>query len=281
MRQQCQDGRASATGSGSVAATVSQTSDHAAKIHLRQPRLAEMVADVLRQRIMSGEVADGEIIGKQEDLISEFSVSKPSIREALRILETEGLITVLRGNVGGAVVHRPQVANAAHMLGLVLQSKKVALRDVGSALKSIEPVCAALCAERPDRHTAVIPRLRAVHQAALDCMFTDELRFTELTRQFHEEIVASCGNQTMIELVGALETLWSAHEQEWAKRITSEGEFPDKAVRRNSVRIHERLIALIEAGKAEQTALAARKHLADSVFYASGDGPLAVGHAPR
>jgi GntR family transcriptional repressor for pyruvate dehydrogenase complex len=255
---------------------VSASSSPIVKIHLRQPRLAEMVADVLRRRILSGELTDGSIIGKQEELIDEFSVSKPSIREALRILETEGLITVLRGNVGGAVVHVPQVSNAAYMLGLVLQSKRVTLRDVGNALKNIEPVCAALCADRPDRDVEVLPRLRAVHQAALDCMDTDELRFTQLTREFHEEMVALCGNQTMIQLVGALETIWSAHEQEWAKRLTQEGEFPKSARRRKSVKIHERLITLIEAGNAEAVALAARRHLEDSVFYASGDGTMSV-----
>ena len=255
---------------------MSSSTTPATKIHLRQPRLAEMVADVLRRRILSGEVTDGASVGTQEELIDEFSVSKPSIREALRILETEGLITVLRGNVGGAVVHVPQVSNAAYMLGLVLQSKQVTLRDVGSALKSIEPVCAALCAERPDRATAVLPRLRAVHKAALECMETDELRWTQLTREFHEEIVALCGNQTMIQLVGALETLWSAHEQEWAKRIASDGAFPKKPVRRNSAKVHERLIALIEKGDAEAVALTARRHLEGSVFYASGEGDTLV-----
>ena len=246
------------------------------KVHLRQPRLAEMVADVLRQRILSGELTDGASIGKQEELIEEFSVSKPSIREALRILETEGLVSVLRGNVGGAIVHVPQVSNAAYMLGLVLQAKKVTLRDVGGALKNIEPVCAALCAERDDRLTEVVPTLRAVHQAAVDCMATDQLRFTQLTREFHEQMVALCGNQTMIQLVGALETLWSAHEQEWAKRASREGEFPKTTVGKNSLRIHERLIMLIEAGNAEGVAVAARRHLEDSVFYKSEDGAMAI-----
>ncbi|HRE03852.1 MAG TPA: FCD domain-containing protein, partial [Ilumatobacteraceae bacterium] len=176
----------------------------------------------------------------------------------------------MRGNIGGAVVHVPQVSNAAYMLGLVLQSKRVGLRDVGGALKHIEPICAALCAERPDRARAVLPRLRALHQAALECIDSDELRFTELTREFHEAIVASCGNQTMIELVGALETLWSAHEHEWATRITSDGAFPHHPVRRNSVTIHEQLLRLIEQGDAEAVALAARRHLDDGVFYASG-----------
>ncbi len=246
------------------------------KMQLRQPRLAEMVADVLRGRILSGELADGSLLSKQEELIEEFSVSKPSIREALRILETEGLITVQRGNIGGAVVHVPQTSSAAYMLGLVLQSKRVTLRDVGAALKHIEPVCAALCAERDDRATTVVPRLRDVHQAALDCGPDEQLKLTALTREFHEELVALCGNQTMIQLVGALEKIWSAHEQEWAQRKKEEGEFPDPIVRKNSLKVHERLIALIDAGDAEGVARAARKHLEGSIFYASGDGGMTI-----
>src|SRR3954462_298831 len=85
---------------------------------LRQPRVAEMLADVLRDRILSGELADGDLLPKQDDLLEEFGTSKASAREAFRILETEGLVTVLRGNVGGAVVHRPKPETAAYMLGL-------------------------------------------------------------------------------------------------------------------------------------------------------------------
>ena len=46
-------------------------------------------------------------------------MSPPSIREALRVLDTEGLVTVQRGNVGGAIVRAPQAGEVAYMLGLV------------------------------------------------------------------------------------------------------------------------------------------------------------------
>ena len=74
---------------------------------LSQPRIAEMIADSLRRRILEGELADGDVLPKVDDLLLEFPVSKPSIREAMRILETEGLISVRRGNVGGAIIHSP------------------------------------------------------------------------------------------------------------------------------------------------------------------------------
>ena len=84
--------------------------------------LAELVANILRQRIIGAELADGEFLPRQEALMEEFHVSRSSIREALRILETEGLVTVKRGKFGGAVVHAPNTHNAAHPLGVILQS---------------------------------------------------------------------------------------------------------------------------------------------------------------
>src|ERR1700745_2107472 len=123
----------------------------ALKHQLQQPRLAELIAGVLRDRILSGELRDGDMLPKQEQLLEEFRVSKPSIREALRILETEKLITVKRGNVGGAVVHHPRSQKSAYMLPLVLESRGVTIGDVATAREKLEPVCASLCARRPDR----------------------------------------------------------------------------------------------------------------------------------
>lgn len=239
-----------------------------------------MVADTLRHRILSGQLADGSTLPKQEELIEEFGVSKPSMREAFRILETEGLITVQRGNVGGAIVHAPQASNTAYMLSLVLQSREVSLHDVGAAIKHIEPVCAALCAARDDRMTTVVPRLTELHEAAIACPADDELKMTQYARLFHEELVAGCGNETMIQLVGALETLWSAHQQEWAQRVSAQGEFPDEQVRANSLAKHQEILDLIIAGDADAVERAARHHLEGSIFYAvSGGGAMGINAA--
>jgi DNA-binding FadR family transcriptional regulator len=93
-----------------------QNGDRVGRRQLSQPRIAEMIADSLRRRILAGELNDGDVLPKVDDLLLEFPVSKPSIREAMRILETEGLLSVRRGNVGGAVIHRPNAKVAAYML---------------------------------------------------------------------------------------------------------------------------------------------------------------------
>ena len=84
----------------------------------------------------------------QDQLVKEFGVSYPSVREAIRILDTEGLVTVRRGNVGGAEVHRPDESSAAYHLGLALQGARVTLGDLTAGLQLLEPLCAAECARR-------------------------------------------------------------------------------------------------------------------------------------
>ena len=136
---------------------------------LQQVRIAETVAAELRTRILAAD--EGTTLAKQEDLVDEFGVSYPSIREALRILETEGLISVRRGNVGGAEIRRPDAGSAAYSLGLALQAGRVHLKDLAVALLQVEPMCAAMCANRKDRGRTVIPALNeniAATQTLLD-----------------------------------------------------------------------------------------------------------------
>src|ERR1700761_8254643 len=86
---------------------------------VRPLRAAELVANDIRTRILIGEFIDG--LPKESILLDDYEVSRPTAREALRILETEGLIETRRGRQGGAVVRRPTPASAAYHLGLTLQ----------------------------------------------------------------------------------------------------------------------------------------------------------------
>jgi GntR family transcriptional repressor for pyruvate dehydrogenase complex len=229
------------------------------RTQLRQPRVAELVASVLRSRILSGELADGAMLPKQEELFVEFGVSPPSIREALRILETEGLVTVQRGNVGGAVVHQPQAAKVVYMMGMVLQSRQVSLSAVLEAVVSFEPACAAACARRPDRATTVLPVLAAVLDDA-DAAIDDAAAYARCARQFHLEIVANCGNDAMSLVIGALESLWTVHVRHMSTP-RSKDPYDDLPARRQSAREHRRLYAQIEKGDADGAERSARNHL--------------------
>ena len=215
--------------------------------NLRWQRLAELVANRLRDRILSGDLHDGALLPKEEELRETYPVSKPSIREAMRILEAEGLITVRRGNVGGAVVHRPSSTNVAYTLAMVLRAENVGFHDVAMALREVEPACAALCAERKDRRRAVVPKLRAIHKESLK-MVDDLVVATEISRRFHEAIVSLCGNGSLIIIVGALETLWSTHETGWS--LTKGADQLPVHERRQALQAHAEMIDAIADGDA-------------------------------
>src|ERR1700692_2312687 len=127
----------------------------------RQPRVAELVASQLRDDILSGRLKEGDVLPSQESLFSEFGVSPPALREAIHILETDGLISVRRGNVGGAVIQLPSAERTAHMISMVLQARSATPADVSGALLHLEPICAGMCAARIDRTTEVVPYLES------------------------------------------------------------------------------------------------------------------------
>jgi DNA-binding FadR family transcriptional regulator len=227
-----------------------------------QPSVAEMVADVIRARIVAGTLPDGSMLPKQDQLISEFQVSRPSFREALRILESEGLISVRRGNIGGAQVHAPTPGNAARTLGLVLQAREVALDDLAAALAVIEPACAAHCAQRADRNMTLVPHLRELNVRCRAIEPQDMAGAARMFEQFHQAIIDGCGNATLVIVIGALESLWSLHKKAWADYADAVGSEPIPDLRASVVAAHEEITDAIEAGDAGRAQNLAAAHLA-------------------
>lgn len=233
---------------------------------LRQPRLAEIVAASLRDDILTGKLKEGDSLPRQENLFTEFRVSLPAVREAMRILETEGLISVRRGNVGGAIVHLPTAERTAEMISMVLQVRGATPGDVSGALQHIEPICAGMCAAREDRATEVVPALREVI-AAQQAEFDDVEQYSSNARRFHETMVERCGSETMIVVIGSLERIWSAHESSvWDDAgpgtVEDDSDSPmAKRTRRAALRDHEKILAAIEAGNEERATSLAAAHL--------------------
>ena len=232
---------------------------------IRQPRVAEILASRLRDDILSGRLKAGDVLPAQEQLLGEYGVSPPALREAIHILETDGLVSVRRGNVGGAVVHLPSAERTAHMIGMVLQSRDSTPADVSGALMYLEPVCAGMCAAREDRQTAVVPYLEAEAEVGVQTeQFDDVGRYVPNARRFHEALVSRCGNEPMILLIGSLELIWSAHES----AVWSDESAPDAAdqsmnigTMRAALRDHQRIVDAIRDGDRSKAIQLAQEHL--------------------
>ena len=117
-----------------------------------------MVAAHLRRQIVLGELKEGDQLPSESVLMEEFGVSRPTLREAFRILEAEGAITVRRGVRGGARVQAPDINVAARQIGLLLQYRGALLSDVYEVRAVLEPAAARMAARR--RTSADLARLQ-------------------------------------------------------------------------------------------------------------------------
>ena len=190
-----------------------------------------------------------------------------------RLPLTEGLITVHRGNVGGATIHLPDSYNVAYMIGMVLESRDIDLLDVATTIRRLEPICAGMCAEAADPET--IAELRALVKEQREAIGDPPL-FNSLARAFHSKVVDGCGNATMAVSVGSLVHLWTGQEQSWTESATTDGRFPGGDTQRKIIEVHERLVDAIELGDSEEAARISTAHLEAAQTY-----HLSVDESPR
>jgi GntR family transcriptional regulator, transcriptional repressor for pyruvate dehydrogenase complex len=237
------------------------------------PRLANVVAERIRELILLGDLKDGERLPPLDTMLEQFGVSAPSMREALRILEAEGLVVVQRGSIGGALVKRPTAKTAAYTLALVLRSQGTQKGDVAEAIAVLEPLCATLCARRTDRKTKVVRELRKLNAAARKLLDGDELAFNETMLEFHRMLVRRAGNDTVTLLTRSLGYIWAADVRAWVTSTAAHGHYPTPEGRLPEVECHERITDLIEAGDVEGVAQAMTEHLDVGRVYREGIDP--------
>ena len=216
----------------------------------------QQIADELRRMIVSGKLSEGDSLGHEPELVERFGVSRPSLREALRILEAEGLITVVRGMLGGIIVHEPDERMTARTAALVLQARNVSLADVYEARTLLEPVAVRVVASLRARRSAVTELRQLIKQEVR--VILDPDAFGPANARFHERLVALSGNQTLTIVAEMLNEVVTRA----VTAISKTGPAPDSAAtRRRGIRSQERLVELIEAGKASAAEEHWRTHM--------------------
>ncbi len=209
-----------------------------------------MIADQIRRRIVRGELAEGDLLPSEQQLLLEFGVSRPTMREAIRVLESESLVTVKRGSRGGIEVAVPRIATAAHYAGLVLEYRQATTADVFLAAAAIEAPCAAMLAR--SRSAKDLKRLREAVAAERDAR-DDPDRLLQLQNDFHRLVVELVDNNTLRVLSDVVRQIIEVATRRYlgSPTLRAEDRIPASDA---GIRAHEKLVELIEAkdaGKAE------------------------------
>ena len=178
---------------------------------VRAPKTGEVVADQIRRRIVRGELAEGDFLPSEAELIATLEVSRPTLREALRVLEAEQLISVGRGSRTGPCVHAPRVAGVARYAGFALQAEGTTIADIYQARLSIEPYVAAhLAMAKPNEAAARLGAEIAQLAALVDAGNNQD--FVIGVAHFHRVLVELSGNRTLLMITRMLQDIVARYQ---------------------------------------------------------------------
>lgn len=151
------------------------------------------VAQRLLQRILTSGLAPGCSFGTEAELLEQFDVSRPTLRESLRILEAQGVLALRPGPKGGIIVTKPGPEVLAHGLSVYLRLHDVPFISVLKTREALEPMLAIAAAENGseedfDKMQASVDRMKKV---------TDEESFIDENRVFHALIARASDNPAL------------------------------------------------------------------------------------
>ncbi len=229
---------------------------------IRVPKTSEIVADHFRGQIVRGELKEGDFLPPEGQLMTTLGISRPTLREAFRILEAESLISVVRGSRTGARVHQPSVELVSRYAGYVLQSMGTTIADLYQARLAIEPQVVRWLATKPER--GAIKRLRNEIERLRVLLLADRFdAFIDAVSEFHGALVEVSGTQTLTFMNQLLLNLMARHQSDYKRRHPLE--YADQRKRLHAaLRSYDRLIDLIEAGEVEGAVKHWRLHLTNA-----------------
>lgn len=221
---------------------------------VRVPKAAELVAAHLRRQIIRGDIAEDEPLPAETELMQMYNVSRPTLREALRILESESLIFVKRGAGGGARAALPDASVATRSAGYLLQFRGTTLSDVFAARRIIEPAAVRMLVEHPT--AAGIEMLESAHDH--ECSLRAHWdRYNVASAAFHARVVEASGNKTLVVINELMLSIVQHHHRAMFRR--SEGQFAGLV--ESAIDHHATLIDLARSGDADGAEALWRRHL--------------------
>ena len=239
-----------------------ETPAHGQSRRVHAPKTAELIADQLRGDIVRGVLKTGDTLPTEVILSKQFGVSRPTLREAIRILENESLIVSRRGSRGGVVVSSPDIAVAAKDFGLLLQMSGTTLADVYQARTVVEPAAARMLTQHHTRQdiedfTASVGALAVLVNDGVE---TADLReWSNAAYRFHDLIMERSGNQTLAIFSGVLREVVARHMSRAA--TSSDDRHEIEAQFKRTVRAFAKLVKLIEARDADGAEKFWRTHM--------------------
>jgi GntR family transcriptional repressor for pyruvate dehydrogenase complex len=173
----------------------------ASSTRVRAPKTAMLLAQRIVMDIERLSLKTGDRLPPERAMLEEYAVGRGTLRESLRFLEFQGVLSISAGPGGGPVVKTPDASNLATTLVLLLQFSGGTFRAIAEARYALEPMMARLAAERITGES-----IQELQEAVTDMegKLDDRTAFLEANKRFHDIIAWASGNQLFGLLVDAI-----------------------------------------------------------------------------
>ncbi len=204
------------------------------------PRPAEVYADLIRDKILDGDLAVGTQLPPERVLVEESGLTRSIVREALQRLQRQGLIVTKPGRGGGSVVSRPTASAFMSSVDLQLQGWAPGTQMLFESRQIIEPWCACFAAER--RTEEDVQTLRAINKESAASM-SDLVSFIDCKIRWHTALATAGHNDLLSTFMEAVSRA--------ILRQTDQDAHRDPAAMRRSLEDHEAITDAIERRESE------------------------------
>ncbi|GAA5059124.1 DNA-binding FadR family transcriptional regulator [Thermocatellispora tengchongensis] len=228
----------------------------------RGDKVAQAVARSIVRKIRAEGLQVGAQLPSEAQMLEEYGVGRGSLREALRILEVHGLISIKPGPRGGPIVAETDTGDFGRMASLYFQVSGMTYRELIEARLVMEPVMARLAAERRDPEA--VARLRESGEAG---RADDETGYLASTGDFHRMVGEMSGNGVLFLFSQSLSDLF----RERVSGIV----FP-KSRRREVLAVHAAIAKAIEEGDADEAERLMFEHMDKYVTYVKRAHPSLI-----
>ena len=162
------------------------------------PKPSDVLAERLRGLIVDGHFAPGDPLPTERELVVDAKLSRASVRDALRVLETEGLISTRVGRAGGSIVTLPGRNSVVRSVALFVRTHHIRLQSLSECRIAVEPTLARLAAAR--RTDNQLNEIAEIHRQFVASIEDVALR-TSINRDWHLAIALASGNEPLIALI--------------------------------------------------------------------------------
>lgn len=215
----------------------------------RPQRAFDQIITQIRAMLRAGQLKPGDRLPPERALAEQLEVSRNTVREAIRMLEISGLVTVRPGQGGGAFVARPDSSVVARQLSDALQLTDMSLSDITEVRLWIETIAVRVACERmtPDDLAALEANVDLAEQLAETGEWS---RRAEVHIEFHKLLVAATQNPLLIFLMNSVLDLLRPI-------VAAVGPSTDSTVTQS----RRRLLARLRAGDADGAVREMERHL--------------------